>query len=654
MKAAAARTGQLPDRASLDVVTSAELRPLRRGASVLSDLDLQPIHLQPRFQPNSDSRYHVNDLLKFHDSTFIQNAYRAILKRGPDAVGYRTFLDSLRSARLNKIDILARLRYSAEGRAKQVDVDGLRLPATIRKIYRVPYIGYLLNLLIAWARLPLMIRSQQQFEAHLLAQQEIIVEHLNHADRTLLAHVEEVAGVLRTQAETVKNLVEQADQTRAYIAHSQAQTDQIQQRLEQGETKLTEALAQQAAIHSDLTQQVLAIRNDLAQQGLAIRADVENWISDLRAFIDNNSARLREDFAAKVEEEKHDNAARTAALGQQINETAARLAENLAALDVRHKQWVFVLRMKEAHLDNADATQREQIDVQRAELEKQRDHLAVAAKELRSEVKRVFDKQQQVSTELVLQGERLATVLAAARERLPTFDESQLRALAKEEDHALDAFYASFDEQFRGSRADIKQRLRIYLPIITQRNIGTESMPVLDIGSGRGEWLELLKEEGLSGSGVDSNRILVEWCRNRDLDVVEEDLIDYLQGLPDASLGAITGFHIIEHLPIETLVEFLNQAVRVLKPGGAVIFETPNPRNVLVGSCNFYFDPTHRNPLPSEVTTFLVESRGFIDVEVMNLNPSDDTPVEENSELAVRFNRYFYGPMDYAVVGFRS
>lgn len=643
MKAAAARTGQLPDRASLDVVTSAELRPLRRGPSVLSDLDLQPIQLQPRFQPNSDSRYHVNDLLKFHDSTFIQNAYRAILKRGPDAVGYRTFLDSLRSARLNKIDVLARLRYSAEGRAKQVDIDGLRVPATVRKIYRVPFIGYLINLLIAWARMPLMIRSQQQFEAHMLAQQEIIVEHLNHADRTLLAHVEEVAGVLRTQAETVKNLVEQADQTRAYIAHSQQRADQIQQRLEQGETKLTDALAQQAAIRMDVTQQVLAIRTD-----------VENRISDLRTFIDSNSARLREDLAAKVEEDKHDNAERIAALGQQLNETAARLAENLAALDVRHKQWVLVLRLKEAHLDNADTTQREQIEVQRAELEKQRENIAVAAKELRSEVKRVFDKQQQVSTELVLQGERLATVLAAARERLPAFDESQLRALAKEEDHALDAFYASFDEQFRGSREDIKQRLRIYLPIITQRNLGTESMPVLDIGSGRGEWLELLKEEGLSGSGVDSNRILVEWCRNRDLDVVEEDLINHLHGLPDAGLGAITGFHIIEHLPIETLVEFLNQAVRVLKPGGAVIFETPNPRNVLVGSCNFYFDPTHRNPLPSEVTRFLVESRGFNNVEVLNLNPSDDTPVEENSELARRFNRYFYGPMDYAVVGFRS
>src|SRR2546426_2963992 len=109
-------------------------------------LDLQPIVLQPSFQPRSDDHYHVDDLLKYHDRAFIQNAYRAILKRGPDATGYKAFIESLRSARLNKIDILGCLRYSAEGRAKSVEVEGLWAPATIRKAYRVPVIGYLLNL----------------------------------------------------------------------------------------------------------------------------------------------------------------------------------------------------------------------------------------------------------------------------------------------------------------------------------------------------------------------------------------------------------------------------------------------------------------------------------------------------------------------------
>src|SRR6266699_6097028 len=95
-------------------------------------LDLERIELQPAFQVHSDGHYEVNDLLKYHNRAFIQNAYLAILKRGPDATGFHQFMGALRSGRMNKIDVLARLRYSAEGRAKKVKVDGLLLPAGIR------------------------------------------------------------------------------------------------------------------------------------------------------------------------------------------------------------------------------------------------------------------------------------------------------------------------------------------------------------------------------------------------------------------------------------------------------------------------------------------------------------------------------------------
>lgn len=633
MKAAAARQGQMPDSASVDIVTSAEFRPLRRGSNVLSDLDLQPIQLQPRFYPSKDSRYHVNDLLKFHDSTFIQNAYRAILKRGPDAAGYRTFLESLRSARLNKIDILARLRYSAEGRSKQVEIEGLRLPSMIRKAYRVPYLGYLLNLLIALWRLPTQVRSEQQFEAHMLAQQEMIVEHLNHADRSLLAHVDEVSSVLASIAETAKNsmdqLQHQAEQVRAQIS-------QVEERGDEANQQLNERLDQGNLRFEELRQQ-----SDLL--GTAF--------NELRTLSDN----LKRDLNLRIDQEKASRGEGVDTLARVLNETAAHWQKSLAELETRHKQWEFVARLKESQLQQADSNQRAELDGQRQALEQQREQMQLIKNELQAEVARVFEKQQQVSTELVLQGERLTAVLVEARKRLQgPFDATQLQALAREEDHTLDAFYASFDEQFRGSRDEIKQRLRIYLPYIKDNGIGTAYLPILDVGSGRGEWLELLNEEGLIASGVDSNRILVEWCENRNLQVVNEDLLSHFQELADGSVGAVTGFHIIEHLPIETLVEFLNQTVRVLKPGGVVIFETPNPQNVLVGSCNFYFDPTHRNPLPSQVTRFLLESRGFNPIEVLNINPSDDTPVAEDSELARRFNRYFYGPMDYAVIGFRS
>jgi SAM-dependent methyltransferase len=512
MKEAAAHKGQLAHPAPSDLAASAEFRPARQNTEPLSGIDIQPIALQPTFQPRSDGRYHVDDLLKYHDRNFLQNAYRAILKRGPDATGFNAFIESLRSAQLNKIDVLARLRYSAEGRAKKVEIEGLLAPAIIRKAYRVPVIGYLLNLAVAIARLPVMIRREQQFEAHALAQQEMIAEHINHVGDALRSHAKEVSQV-------------------------------FEQRLER-----------------------------------------------LAGEFDTRTSEISEHFGAR------------------LNEEAAQ-------------------RQKHAERLSGD---------------------------LKREIDRVFQKQQQVSTELVLQGQRLARLLNEARQRLPApFDKEQLGTIVSEADHALDAFYASFDEQFRGPREEIKERLKVYLPLIKQHGIGSGEMPILDVGCGRGEWLELLKEQKLRGIGVDSNRVLVGQCVERGLEVVEEDLINHLTRLNDASLGAVTGFHVVEHLPIDTLVQFLNQTVRVLKPGGAVIFETPNPQNVLVGSCNFYFDPTHRNPLPNQVMRFLLESRGFVRVEVLELNPSDDTPVDEPSELARRFNQYFYGPMDYAVVGWR-
>src|SRR6266571_4159767 len=160
-------------------------RPTPSRSTNEGRLDLERIELQPVFQVHSDNHYQVNELLKYHDRAFIQNAYLAVLKRGPDATGFHQFIDALRSGRMNKIDVLARLRYSAEGRAKKVKVDGLLLPAGIRLLYRIPVIGYFLNLLVGIARLPNSLRHEQQFQAHVLAQQEIIAEHANHLADTI-------------------------------------------------------------------------------------------------------------------------------------------------------------------------------------------------------------------------------------------------------------------------------------------------------------------------------------------------------------------------------------------------------------------------------------------------------------------------------------
>src|SRR5215510_15557165 len=125
-----------------------------------------------------------------------------------------------------------------------------------------------------------------------------------------------------------------------------------------------------------------------------------------------------------------------------------------------------------------------------------------------------------------------------AQEQSPTF--------APKERPPIDAFFAAFDEQFRGARTNIKEQLRVYLAPLKEANIGTSANPIVDLGCGRGEWLELLQEEGIQGIGVERNRVLVDECRQAGLDVVERDILTYLCALPNSSIGGVTGFHIIE------------------------------------------------------------------------------------------------------------
>lgn len=259
-----------------------------------------------------------------------------------------------------------------------------------------------------------------------------------------------------------------------------------------------------------------------------------------------------------------------------------------------------------------------------------------------------------LKNDLAQQKRLISLFLEDARKRLPeAFNQEQLKTFVREEQHLLDAFYVAFEERFRGSREDILNRLKVYLPLLEAAQVGKEDSPLLDVGCGRGEWLKLLTESGYIARGLDINRVMLDECKARGLDVIEADVITYLQSLPDDSLGGVTGFHIIEHLPFSLLIKLLNETRRVLKPGGLAIFETPNPQNILVGANNFYLDPTHLHPLPGPLSEFLVEYVGFHSVKILNLNDYAESYKVSGSELAERFNNYFYGAQDYAVIGYK-
>ena len=218
------------------------------------------------------------------------------------------------------------------------------------------------------------------------------------------------------------------------------------------------------------------------------------------------------------------------------------------------------------------------------------------------------------------------------------------------EARALDSFYLSFENRFRGSRGEIKKRVKFYLPFLARAKAGKAGRPILDLGCGRGEWLELLKENKLEGHGVDLNSAMIAQCKERQLAVTHADALDYLRSLRANSQGGVTGFHIIEHLPFETLMDFFRETRRVLKPGGIAIFESPNCKNLVVGAANFNIDPTHRNPVFPETAEFMLQSHGFERISLEYLSPVPGVKFDTRTRELATLKDMLYGPQDFAVI----
>jgi SAM-dependent methyltransferase len=255
---------------------------------------------------------------------------------------------------------------------------------------------------------------------------------------------------------------------------------------------------------------------------------------------------------------------------------------------------------------------------------------------------------------LLDQQRRLGLLLEETRKCLPDrLTREELESMLAEEEHLLDGEYMFFEEHFRGTRGDIKERQRRYLPYVQATGAGLANAPILDLGCGRGEWLDLLKEQGLVARGVDRNRVMVRQCQELGLDVVEADAIESLRSLPATSLGAVTGFHVIEHVSLRGLVALLDESLRVLMPGGLVIFETPNPENIVVGACDFYLDPTHNRPLHPVSMSYLAEQRGFVRTEIMRFSSEPLIPYSGHvgiEEILTRLKASY----DYAIVGYKA
>jgi SAM-dependent methyltransferase len=422
----------------------------------------------------SKGAYDLQELLAFSDADFIDVAYRTLLRRPPDESGRQHYLQWLRSG-ASKVEIMADLRWSPEGRARDVHVDGLLRPYLLDKWSRLPFVGPVLS----WVR--------------------------------AFAHL----GRLPGQA--------------AALEAAQAQEVQM--------------------------------------------------------------------------------------LGQHFN----RFADNMERR----------LRSSESTIEHRENTLRERLaELERVEAE-HADRMAEASRQMA----------------------RIEEFLEASR----------MNPQAKSDaEKSLDSLYAAFEDRFRGETSLVRARVEPYLELIQGAGAGTPDAPVIDLGCGRGEWLELLRDHGLVGRGIDLNTVFLEYCRQQGLDVEEVDAIEGLRGMADASAGAVTSMHLVEHLAFEQVVALIDEALRALRPDGVLVLETPNPENPAVGSHLFYMDPTHRNPLPPEMLRWLVEARGFVDVRVERLTLARETgapaPLGDDIPGATTMNRLItplHAALDYAVIARR-
>ena len=225
-----------------------------------------------------------------------------------------------------------------------------------------------------------------------------------------------------------------------------------------------------------------------------------------------------------------------------------------------------------------------------------------------------------------------------------------------------DQSYLELEDRFRGTRQEISTRALIYLGYLEGKG------PILDLGCGRGEMLEVLGEHGLTARGVDSSEEMVSHCKKQGLEAERDDLFSALEKVPEGSLGGVLSMHVIEHLAPAEVDRLVRLAWRALEPGGNLILETPNPLSLIVAARNFWLDPTHRRPVHPATLMLQYEQAGFDPVERLDLRPFEDEdrlpeidlsgmpeeirPVADHiNRLRDQLDELLYGFQDYAMVG---
>jgi O-antigen chain-terminating methyltransferase len=233
--------------------------------------------------------------------------------------------------------------------------------------------------------------------------------------------------------------------------------------------------------------------------------------------------------------------------------------------------------------------------------------------------------------------------LRTLRQRVVPIAASTAAVVPAEAPTASGIDWLAFAERFRGSEDYVRANQRMY----AERFAGCRN--VLDLGCGRGELLEVLRDAGIPARGIDANPECIALCRETGLHAEAADMFAFLAGAGDPFDGVVCA-QVVEHLPPLRLPELVRLASERLSPGGLLAIETPNPECLAILATHFWLDPTHTRPVPAPLLSFWMEEAGFVGVEMVKLNPAMES-IPALKSLSEDLCDALFGGMDYAIFG---
>jgi len=475
-----------------------------------------------------------------------------------------------------------------------------------------PRAGGLLNRLIqilkkAIARsLRWFVRDQVTFNRESISALEAVIEALNDHNRTLVSlatQTNEQLGYVR--AEMVARVRELSDQIDARASELAAE---LSRQMDARDTALTavidtrtakiQPVADQLDLHRKETAELKEKTVQLQEETVELKDIRKHWI-EWRAEWERRLATNEIQFL------------RSAA------DLQGAFQHRVTQVELNFREIV-----KGQHADYLGALERANLDIQ---------------KRLWSDLEKVrADYERLIHTELHLIRQR--AFLSA-----PTAAEP---AQAAQPLPAADFDYGRFAERFRGSEEYVRHNQEFYKPFFA------ECANVLDIGCGRGELLETMREIGVGVRGIDLSDESVAHCRDKGFGAEVADLFDYLPAQPDGQFDGMVSSQVVEHIAPERLPAMIRLCAAKLRRGGVLAIETPNPECLAIFATHFYLDPTHTRPVPPPLLSFYLEEAGFGAIEVHRLSPAADS-MPEVLELPERFRERFFGGLDYAIIARR-